>query len=77
MKTAWSSWEYGAELVPFSPLEDKGLPEVSGASKWRLPGVHAGRLSANKAMLDSVRKAVDGGMPIYVECGGFMYPGNP
>lgn len=70
--------EYGAELVPFSPLEDKGLPEdVRGVILGGgYPEVHAGRLSANKAMLDSVRKAADGGMPIYAECGGFMYLGK-
>lgn len=70
--------DYGAELIPFSPLEDKGLPEdVSGVILGGgYPEVHAGRLSANKTMLDSVRKAADRGMPVYAECGGFMYLGK-
>jgi cobyrinic acid a,c-diamide synthase len=67
--------EAGAELVEFSPLADASLPE--GISGIYLPGgypeVHAKDLAANTAMLDAVRGAVEAGMPVYAECGGFIY----
>jgi cobyrinic acid a,c-diamide synthase len=67
--------EAGAELVEFSPLSDMSLPDdIAGIY---LPGgypeVHAATLSANAPMLDAVRAAVEGGMPVYAECGGFIY----
>ena len=68
-------WEAGAEVVPFSPLADASLPtDIRGIY---LPGgypeLHAGRLAANSAMKAAVRNAVEAGMPVYAECGGFIY----
>ncbi|MDT8419789.1 MAG: cobyrinate a,c-diamide synthase [Desulfuromonadales bacterium] len=64
----------GAELVPFSPLEDAGLPQ--GLDGLYLgggyPELHAEQLSANHRLLDQVRNVAEAGMPIYAECGGFM-----
>lgn len=67
--------EAGAELVEFSPLKDSSLPEdIAGIY---LPGgypeVHGKALSANTPMLAAVRDAVEDGMPVYAECGGFIY----
>ena len=68
----------GAELVPFSPIRDAGLPE--GISGLYLPGgypeLYAGQLSANRSMLASVRRAVERGLPTVAECGGFLYLGQ-
>lgn len=68
----------GAELIPFSPMEDKELP--AGVSGLILgggyPEEHLQELSANASMLAAVRAAVKGGMPVYAECGGFMYLGE-
>lgn len=65
----------GAELVEFSPLGDSSLPE--GISGIYLPGgypeIHARALSANRPMLEAVAAAVEAGMPVYAECGGFIY----
>ena len=67
--------EYGAEIVYFSPLHDRNLPE--GSSGILLgggyPELHADKLSANKEMLSDIRTAIQGGMPVVAECGGFMY----
>jgi len=67
--------EAGAELVEFSPLEDPSLPEdISGIY---LPGgypeLHARALASNRGMLAAVRGAIEAGMPVYAECGGFIY----
>jgi cobyrinic acid a,c-diamide synthase len=64
----------GAEVVPFSPLDDPGLPE--GTELVYLgggyPEVFAARLAANGAMRGSIRRYHDGGGPILAECGGMM-----
>ena len=65
----------GAELVPFSPLQDATLPEgVSGLYLGGgYPELYARELSENVSMLRSVREAVTGGLPTVAECGGFLY----
>ena len=65
----------GAELVFFSPLSDKALPEeinilyLGGG----YPELYAGRLSGNSSMRESVRQWCLSGGNTYAECGGFMY----
>lgn len=67
--------EYGADIVCFSPLSDTELPK--GCCGLLLgggyPELYAGRLSSNTAMHQAVRKAMETGMPVVAECGGFMY----
>jgi cobyrinic acid a,c-diamide synthase len=67
--------EEGAELAFFSPLADSALPE--GIDGIYLPGgypeLYADRLAANGPMLEAIRAAAREGMPLYAECGGFIY----
>lgn len=65
----------GAELVPFSPLQDKELPEhLSGIIlSGGYPELHAKELSENLSMRESIRDAAENGMPCIAECGGFLY----
>lgn len=67
--------ELGAELVPFSPLEDRTLPEgISGLILGGgYPELYLEQLSGNNSMLQSIRGAVERGVPCLAECGGFMY----
>ena len=70
--------ELGAELVEFSPVHDKKLPEQINGLLFGggYPELFAGQLSENRTMLRSVKEAVSGGMPCLAECGGFMYLHN-
>ena len=65
----------GAKIVFFSPIHDKNIPEE--ANGFILPGgypeLHLEELSQNTSMLESVRSAYNNKMPIFAECGGFMY----
>ena len=65
---------HGAEIVTFSPLYDVVLPDVDGIIiGGGFPEMFAGELAANHSMRDSIRRAAEEGMPIYAECGGYMY----
>jgi cobyrinic acid a,c-diamide synthase len=67
--------EAGAEIVEFSPLVDLRLPQDIGGIY--LPGgypeLFATTLSANRSMIGEIRAAIESGMPVYAECGGFIY----
>ena len=67
--------EAGAELVEFSPLSDSRIPDgicglILGGG---YPELYADRLSVNSSMIESIRNAINTGMPSVAECGGFMY----
>lgn len=67
--------EAGAEIIFFSPLDDRELPEsVDGLY---LPGgypeLYAERLSLNASMRSAIRNFSFSGKPVYGECGGFMF----
>ncbi len=67
-----------AELVFFSPLEDFKLPsDVDGIILGGgYPELYAKALSENILMHESIRDAAKDGMPVFAECGGFMYLGK-
>lgn len=67
--------DMGANLIEFSPIYDKTLPEntdglILGGG---YPELAADRLSANHSMRESIRNALSDGLPCLAECGGFMY----
>lgn len=65
----------GAEIVRFSPLRDTHLPpDLAGIILGGgYPELHCKALSANHELLKEIRDAASGGMPVYAECGGFMF----
>ena len=67
--------QQGLELVEFSPMEDKKLPEgICGLYLGGgYPELHAGKLSENSGMRHAIFEAVRHGMPTIAECGGFLY----
>ena len=69
---------WGAEIAPFSPIDDEKLPEGAGGVYLGggFPELFAAELSANRPMLDSIRQAAAKGVPVYGECGGLMYLGR-
>jgi cobyrinic acid a,c-diamide synthase len=66
---------HGAQLIPFSPVADESLPlDLDGLYLGGgYPELHAEALSGNAAMRAQIRQSSACGMPIYAECGGFMY----
>jgi cobyrinic acid a,c-diamide synthase len=68
-------FETVGELIPFSPLSDKSLPEnidflyIGGG----YPEVFEEQLSSNKELLAAIKNKLEKGLPAYAECGGLMY----
>ena len=64
----------GAEIVEFSPMHDRELPDVDAIIlSGGYPELYGKELEANKAMRDAIRDAIADGLPCLAECGGFMY----
>jgi cobyrinic acid a,c-diamide synthase len=67
--------QLGVEIVPFNCLHDSALPDgidglfIGGG----FPETQVEALSANSALLLSIREAIETGLPAYAECGGLMY----
>jgi cobyrinic acid a,c-diamide synthase len=65
----------GAELVFFSPIAGDNLPQdidglyIGGG----YPELFGDKLAENRILRERIREKSDTGMPIYGECGGFMY----
>lgn len=67
--------EAGAELIPFSPIRDRELPEdISGLYLGGgYPELSAFDLAQNTRLRRAIAEFSASGYPIYAECGGFMY----
>lgn len=67
----------GAQLIPFSPIDDRDLPDchaiyIGGG----FPEQFADTLASNRAIKIRLKQAHQKGIPIYAECGGLMYLGD-
>ena len=56
-------------------MNDRTLPEEISAIYigGGYPELHREKLSENISLIDEIRGCCEGGMPLYGECGGFMY----
>jgi len=66
--------EAGAEIIEFSPLMDRELPDadvlyIGGG----YPELYSAELEANASMRASVKHFIESGKIFYAECGGLMY----
>ena len=68
----------GFELVPFRPIADPSLPSdvdiiyLGGG----YPESFAAELAANESLASELRERAAAGLPVYAECGGFVYLGR-
>jgi cobyrinic acid a,c-diamide synthase len=67
--------QLGAELVFWSPLEDRHLPDQIHGLYFGggFPEVFAQQLAANKTVLQQLKQIIEANLPTYAECGGLMY----
>jgi cobyrinic acid a,c-diamide synthase len=67
----------GALLVECSALSDRKLPPVDALYiGGGFPETHATALADNTGFRESLREAVETGLPVYAECGGLIYLGK-
>ncbi|MED4401973.1 cobyrinate a,c-diamide synthase [Metabacillus fastidiosus] len=66
---------FGAELVEFSPVKGEVLPDnVQGLYLGGgFPEEFASELAGQHEMKQSIRQAIERGIPTLAECGGFMF----
>jgi len=64
----------GAELIPFSPLNDADLPAADGLFLGGgFPETHLEELTKNVEIGRKIADFIENGGPAYAECGGLMY----
>ena len=64
----------GARIVSINTLTDSELPPINGLFiGGGFPERHAAELEANTKLRNSIKAAIDNGLPTYAECGGLMY----
>ena len=64
----------GAQTVFFDTLHDSRLPACDGLLiGGGFPECFLDQLEANSSLRADIRRAIEGGLPTYAECGGLMY----
>ena len=67
----------GAELVTLNSLQDKDIGQVDALYiGGGFPEMFAPQLEENRQFRESIRAAIEDGLPVYAECGGLMYLGR-
>ena len=66
---------HGAKLLFFSPLHGEKIPNEADALYigGGFPEEFAAQLAANTSVKQDIRKRIEEGLPVYAECGGYMY----
>ena len=65
---------HGAELVAIDALRDSSLPNIDALFiGGGFPEMQMHKLQANVGLRQSIKDAINNGMPTYAECGGLMY----
>ncbi len=69
--------ERGARILAVSALKERALSPVDALYiGGGFPETHAEYLAENRPFRESLRKAIEKGLPVYAECGGFMFLGE-
>ena len=67
----------GVRVVEVNSLRDEVLPALDALYiGGGFPETHAEQLAANRRFSESLRSAIELGLPVYAECGGLMYLGR-
>jgi cobyrinic acid a,c-diamide synthase len=67
----------GARLIEISAVREKTLPSLDALYiGGGFPETHAEQLADNLSFRQSLRGAIENGLPVYAECGGLMYLGE-
>jgi len=69
--------QLGAVLVEIDAISDNELPPLDALYiGGGFPETQAQQLSNNKNFRNALKKEIERGLPVYAECGGFMYLGE-
>ncbi|MCX5908153.1 MAG: hydrogenobyrinic acid a,c-diamide synthase (glutamine-hydrolyzing) [Deltaproteobacteria bacterium] len=69
--------ERGAEILEISALSARELPPLDAlVIGGGFPETHSEYLAQNSTFRHSLREGIENGLPVYAECGGFMYLGE-
>jgi cobyrinic acid a,c-diamide synthase len=64
----------GARLVFINALHDSTLPDLDALYiGGGFPEMFLDELEVNRSLRREIRAGIDGGLPVYAECGGLMY----
>ena len=67
----------GAKLIEVNALKETEIPDLDALYiGGGFPETHAVALADNNRFKNSIREAVEKGLPVYAECGGLMYLGE-
>jgi cobyrinic acid a,c-diamide synthase len=69
--------DLGATLIELDSIGDKEIPDLDGLYiGGGFPEIQAEVLADNKTFKQALKQRIEDGLPVYAECGGFMYLGN-